>query len=146
MDKPLNDATHPLNAQATQDLPAPRAVPFDPSILSPMMPAQICDTRDAIQELERLLLLQQEPLAILKLAAYAADAMRVLTALGRHSDISPTLADALKGICPDWRNPGALDDPADLIAVALYGALNGLQKTMAEFERVMKAMQSDAQL
>lgn len=98
------------------------------------------DTLAIMEELERLLLLQQEPLATLKLAAYAADAMRVLATLGRHADISPALADTLKNICPDWRNPGALDDPADLIAVALYGAVDALQKTMTELEHIVCAV------
>lgn len=103
------------------------------------------DTLAIMEELERLLLLQQEPLATLKLAAYAADAMRVLATLGRHADISPALADTLKDICPDWRNPGALDDPADLIAVALCCALDALQKTMAGLEQVAYAVRAHFQ-
>lgn len=103
------------------------------------------DALPSIQELERLLLLQQEPLATLKLVTYAADAMRVLTTLGRQADISPALAETLKVICPDWRNPGALDDPADLIAVALYGALEALQKTMTGLEHFAHAMRTHIQ-
>ena len=41
-----------------------------------------------ILDLEQSLLRQQEPIAILKLAAYAADAMRVLLVLERHADLS----------------------------------------------------------
>lgn len=103
------------------------------------------DTLACIQALERLLLLQQEPLATIKLVTYAADAMRVLATLGRHADISPALADTLKDICPDWRNPGALDDPADLIAVALCCALDALQKTMAGLEQVAYAVRAHFQ-
>jgi len=55
----------------TQDPLAPRAVSFEPPVVSTH------DSEAFIQEMERLLLLQQEPVAILKLAAYAADAMRV---------------------------------------------------------------------
>jgi len=69
----------------------------------------------------------------------------VLTLLGRQAELSPEFDDALRKTCPDWRNPGALDDPADLIAVAMYCALDALQKTMAGLERVMKAMHASAQ-
>lgn len=103
------------------------------------------DTLPSIQDLERLLLLQQESLATLKLVTYAADAMRVLTTLGRQADISPALAETLKGICPDWRNPGAIDDPADLIVGSLYGAVQALQQTMAELEHFARAMCTDIQ-
>lgn len=88
--------------------------------------------------------MQQEPLATLNLAPYAADAMRVLAIFGRQADISPALADTLKGICPDWRNPGALADPADLIAVALYGVLEVLNKTTAGLDHVAHAIRAHA--
>lgn len=129
MDEIFNQATD----QRTRQAPGPASQ--DPSVLTH-------DTLDFIAELERLVLLQQEPLATLKLAAYAADAMRVLATLGRQADISPAMADTLKDICPDWRNPGALDDPADLIAVALYGALEALQKTMTGLEHVAHAIRT----
>ena len=58
-------------------------------------------------------------LVVLKLTAYAADAMRVLNVLQRHADLSQTFDQTIKSICVDWRNPGSLDDPADLIAEAL---------------------------
>lgn len=96
-------------------------------------------------ELEQVLLRQQESLAALKLAAYAADAMRVLQTLESQADISPTLADALKDICPDWRNPGSLDEPADLIAVALYSALDALHKTTVKLEQIANAMHAWSQ-
>lgn len=141
MDNPnevANQMAHEDPHPATQDPLAPRAVSFD----SPV--ASTHDSKAFIQELEQLVLLQQEPLVILKLAAYAADAMRVLGSLGRQADMSTALADTLKDICPDWRNPGALDDPADLIAVAMYCALDALQKTMAGLERAMEAMHASA--
>lgn len=95
-----------------------------------------------LQEMEHVLLRQQEPILILKLTMYAADAMRVLSAFGRQADISPTLSEALKGICPDWRNPGAIEDPADLIAQALFYSLDSLQKAILSMERVTQAMQA----
>lgn len=127
MDEIFNQATD----QTAGQVPCPASQ-------DPCVPTH--GTLDFIEELERLLLLQQEPLATLKLAAYAADAMRVLATLGRQADISPKLADTLQDICPDWRNPGALDDPADLIAVALYGALEELQKTMTGLEHIVRAV------
>ncbi len=93
-----------------------------------------------LQELEHVLLRQQEPILILKLAMYAADTMRVLTAFQRQADMSPRLEESLRGMCPDWRNPGSIDDPADLIAQALFQAVNSLQKTLSTLEHVTKAM------
>ena len=67
------------------------------------------------------------PLATLKLATYAADALRVLTCLERHAALSPAFERALCGACPDWRNPGSLDDPADLIATVLADTVVQMQ-------------------
>lgn len=128
MDKPLNEATHEAIHPAPQGSSATRAMPFESSPFAHSFTPVHDNTMAFIQEVEQLVLRQQEPLAVLKLAAYAADAMRVLGSLGRQADMSPALADTLKDICPDWRNPGALDDPADMIAVTLYFALGALQK------------------
>ncbi len=98
-----------------------------------------------LQEMEHLLLRQQEPILMLKLTMYAADAMRVLTAIGRQPEASIQLEQSLRGICPDWRNPGAIDDPADLIVQALFYSVDALQKACAAMERVMHAAQSAAQ-
>lgn len=95
-----------------------------------------------LHELEHVLLRQQEPILILKLAMYASDAMRVLTALRQHADASVHLEESLRGICPDWRNPGAIEDPADLIAQALFYSVDALQRACATMERVMRAAQS----
>jgi len=92
-----------------------------------------------LQELEHLLLRQQEPILILKLAMYAADTMRVLTAFRQQADVSPTLEESFRGICPDWRNPGTIDDPADLIAQALFYAVDSLQKSCSALEQVTRA-------
>lgn len=85
----------------------------------------------------RLLMMQQEAIDVVKLAAYAADAMHVLGSLGRHADISRGFDDMLKAICPDWRNPGCLDDPASLIALALLHGGANLQATLGDAERLL---------
>lgn len=98
-----------------------------------------------LQELEHLLLRQHEPILMLKLTMYAADAMRVLTTIRQQADISPKVEEVLRGICPDWRNPGTIDDPADLIAQALFHSVDALQKACAAMERVTRAAQLSAQ-
>ena|SRR6218665_2728372 len=94
-----------------------------------------------VQEAAQLHMVQQESLAILKLAAYAADAMRVLWVLERHADMSPTLDATLKAICPDWKNPGAIEHPADLIVVALNGAIYAMQRHLNEADRLVEVWQ-----
>lgn len=93
-----------------------------------------------LQELEHVLLRQQEPILIIKLAMYAADTMRVLTAFRQQADVSPRLEESFRSICPDWRNPGTLDDPADLIFHALFYSVNSLQKTLSALEQITAAM------
>lgn len=96
-------------------------------------------------DLARLLARQQEAIDAVKLAAYAADAMHVLGALSRYADQSKGFDDLLKGICADWRNPGALDDPADLIAMALFHGVRRLQSNLREAEQLMaRSEASDA--
>lgn len=98
---------------------------------------QDCSSRQQfIREMERLVLLQQEHIAVLKLVAYAADAMRVLTLLERHADISKAADDMLKSICPDWRNPGSNNQTADVITFVLNQVIFALHKIHAEMERV----------
>lgn len=92
-----------------------------------------------IQDIERLFLMQQESIAALKLAAYAVDAMRALMVLERHGDMSTALDDTLKAFCPDWRNPGSIDDPADLIAVVLAQNVATLIRVRSEMEQVLGA-------
>lgn len=93
-----------------------------------------------LQEMEHILLRQQEPISILRLAMYAADTMRVMTAFRQQADVSPRLEESLRSICPDWRNPGAVDDPADLIVQALFYSMNSLQKTLSALDQITKAM------
>ena len=91
-----------------------------------------------VQEVAQLHMAQQESLAILKLAAYATDAMRVLWVLERHTDMSLTLDATLKAICPDWKNPGAIEHPADLIVVALNGAIYAMQRHLNETDKLIE--------
>lgn len=70
------------------------------------------DTFDALHQV----------LVLIKLTSYAIDAMRVLNVLQRHADQCGSFDQKIKSICADWRNPGALDDPADLITEALVQA------------------------
>lgn len=89
-----------------------------------------------IHEMERLVLLQRKPLAVLKLAAYAVDAMRVLETFDRSADMSEAFDDMLKAACRDWRNPGSINQPADLIADVLFHAVAALQSTHQEMEQI----------
>ena len=76
------------------------------------MGEQIGDALDALHK----------ALVVLKLTAYAADAMRVLNVLQQHADRCQSFDQTIKSVCVDWRNPGSLDDPADLITEALVQA------------------------
>lgn len=98
-----------------------------------------------LQELEHVLLRQQEPILMLKLTMYAADAMRVLMTIRQQADVSPKVEEVLRGICPDWRNPGSIEDPADLIAQALFYSVDSLQKACTAMERVIRTVQTSMQ-
>ena len=74
----------------------------------------------------------RKALVVLKLTAYAADAMRVLNVLQRQADRCQSFDQTIKSICVDWRNPGSLDDPADLIAEVLVQ----ISSTMAQILRL----------
>lgn len=94
-------------------------------------------SNDWIHDMERLVFLQQEPVTALKLTAYAADAMRVLMMLERHASISKPFDDMLMTACHDWRNPGSINEPADLIAVVLAQSIAVLQSTHREMEQLI---------
>lgn len=95
-------------------------------------------------QMEQLLLQQHSPLATLRLAAYAADALRVLRMLEQHANVSPPFDTALKTACPDWRNPGSIDDPADLIAVALVHVITSMQNLFNELAMMAEAMRASS--
>jgi hypothetical protein len=77
------------------------------------------------------------PLATLRLAAYTTDAMRVLRQFEQQANLSQAFDDMLKSACCDWRNPGSIDDPADLIAVALMHVSMTLRSLFADLEMVL---------
>lgn len=99
-----------------------------------------------LQEIEHIQLSQQGSILVLKLTAYAADALRVLATMRQQAELFPHLEALLRDICPDWRNPGTMDDPADLIAQALFYAVDSLQKALSALERVTAAMQIQAEM
>lgn len=76
---------------------------------APGVGQQVGDALDALHK----------ALVVLKLTAYAADAMRVLNVLQQQADRCQSFDQTIKSVCVDWRNPGSLDDPADLITEAL---------------------------
>lgn len=86
----------------------------------------------------------RHPLAVLKLAAYAADAMRVLHALELHAKVSPALSQAIFSACPDWRNPGATHDPADLIAVVLAQLVEDMEGFASVVSATVESLQDVA--
>lgn len=71
-------------------------------------------------------------LLTLKLAAYATDAMRVLRTLETNAEISPSLEQAIRSACPDWRNPGSIYDPAELISTGLMHVVEATQSLFNE--------------
>lgn len=83
---------------------------------------------DSKCDCEQLRLALQEPLMVLRLAAYAMDAMRVLDRLQWHADRSGAFDRAIRAVCPDWRNPGCIDDPAELIVMAMAQATTAILK------------------
>ncbi|MFZ5525270.1 MAG: hypothetical protein ACOZE7_01270 [Pseudomonadota bacterium] len=99
-----------------------------------------CD--QLMQKLKGLFLRQQELMANLKLAAYVADAMRVLQVLEQQADMSEAFSDTLKSVCADWRNPGSIEQPADLIAVALGYVVAALQQILTEMDQAIGAVPS----
>lgn len=100
-------------ASATDDLPAATAL---------------------LDQLEDLHTRHRQPLALLGLTAYATDAMRVLDRLQFHAELSAALDAALRSACPDWHNPGAVQEPTDLIHEVLQHTVGTLHGLFAEME------------
>jgi hypothetical protein len=65
----------------------------------------------------------------------------VLCVLERHADMSKPFGDAMRAACVDWRNPSAVEQPADLVAVVLAQFTNSLQQALADMETVVTSMQ-----
>lgn len=74
----------------------------------------------------------QDLLLTLKLAAYATDAMRVLRTLEANAERHPPLEQAIRLACPDWRNPGSIHDPAELISTGLMQVVDATQSLFNE--------------
>jgi hypothetical protein len=110
----------------------------------PTPPGGAAEGTSFIYQMEQLILQQHSPLATLRLAAYAADAMRVLRLFEQHGNVSPLFDAALKKACPDWRNPGSIDDPADLIAVALVHVIASIQQLFSELAKMAEAMRASS--
>lgn len=94
-----------------------------------------CSCHDAAAALDGIHNKHHAPLAILKLAAYASDAMRVLSALEQQADVSASFDETLRAHCPTWRNPGAASSGPEVIAEAIWYAAQDVQ---ALFEDVLK--------
>lgn len=105
----LSCEMHPLDDEKTASHAADK--PSHPSASSD------ADADDDVQA--QATIAQRELMVVLRLVSYAADAMRVLDRLQWHADRSGAFDRTLRTVCPDWRNPGCIDDPADLIALAL---------------------------
>ena len=73
-----------------------------------------------------------DALIVLRLAAYAADAMRVLQALADRADSDPALESSIRAACPDWRNPGCLNEPAGLLSEALACASATMSRVLRD--------------
>lgn len=67
-------------------------------------------------------------LASLQLAVYATDAMRVLRRIEQRANQSPDFEAAIRSACPDWRNPGSLEEPEDLLLCVLTHAVTAIQQ------------------
>lgn len=88
------------------------------------------------------MLLRQDSTTTLELSAYAVDAMRVLMILERHADMSEAFDAQLRTACADWRNPGSIDQPADVIAMALFQVVHSLQQWHRETEQLLAGARS----
>ena len=95
---------------------------------SPAHPA--IDLESYVNDLHRML-------GSLRLAAYATDAMRVFMRLEMHSTHHPELENLIRHACPDWRNPGALYDPADAVTDVLAHLSSDMQKLIQTMESVL---------
>lgn len=106
----------------------------------PALPLGAPSLDSFIQQMEQILLQHHAPMATLKLAAFATDAMHVLRLLEQHANMSKSFDQAVRAACADWRNPFSINDPADLISVALGHAIATLQGIFNEMDQLLEAM------
>ena len=74
--------------------------------------------------------------------AYASDAMRVLAKVEDHARQTPDFERLMRFICHDWRNPGAMHDPSDLITDVLATLAANLQMLVRQMEEIMSGLAS----
>lgn len=58
--------------------------------------------------------------------------MRVLRKVEQQVERSQAFEAALRAACPDWRNPGSLEEPEDLIVSVLTHAVGVLEDLLDE--------------
>lgn len=102
--------------------------------------AERCDGADSLGHIEHLVMRCHAPMATLRLAAFAADALRVLRALEHHADMSKVVDDTIKSSCSDWRNPCSTVEPLDLISTSLFFAWSDLDKLLRALESTLTAV------
>lgn len=103
----------------------------------PTEPSEVDALHVLLTKVTKILEQHQIPMSTLRLAAYATDAMRVLRQFEQQASMSKSFDDMLKSSCSDWRNPGSIDDPADLIAMALTHVSMALRNLYAELEAIL---------
>lgn len=92
----------------------------------------VIDLETHVNDLHRML-------GTLRLAAYAADAMRVLMRLEVHAAYHPEFEHVMRSACPDWHNPGALHDPADIVTEVLANLASDMQNLTQVMETAVRS-------
>lgn len=92
---------------------------------------------DLAQRLDDFLVQHHAPLAALKLAAYAADASRVLSQLDELTGLHPQLAAPIHQACPAWRDLPWGDAAVGLVATVLHDAIRALESMHAEVRQLL---------
>jgi hypothetical protein len=91
----------------------------------------------SLDQLDESLFQLSKVLASVQLSAYAVDAMRVLQTLDRQATQHPDLHATIRAACPDWRNPGSLQDPADCIANVLGHTAHAMDHLLADMRQAV---------
>lgn len=68
--------------------------------------------------------------------------MRVLGELETHARAVPAFEQAIRAVCPDWRNPGAIEAPIDILSDALAQTASGLQVQWRALQVVIEAFRA----
>lgn len=111
-----------------------KVAPLQPlSSFGAQLPSQnafACHLEDVFMQLSSIL-------ASIHLSAYASDAMRVLQALERQAVQSQDFHATIRAVCPDWRNPGSLQDPADCISTVLSHSAHAMDRVLTDMRRTL---------